>query len=181
MRPQRDAELGIDPVQAPEEIGQRPQRRLVGPVQIVDAQHERLGRRDPRDQPIQAGEDREGIDHLAGRAHVQRRRGQRGVAGHQRRPLVAGQSPQHRLEQLAHDPKWQFALQFGAACPEHAGSPAARGRGRLVEEARLTDPWSPFDCQQVGPATIAQSLPDRRQLVQTADELPTGGAHPAGV
>jgi hypothetical protein len=33
----------------------------------------------------------------------------------------------------------------------------------------------------VGPATIAQRLRDRRQLVQTADELPTGSAHPAGV
>ena len=127
-------------LQARQQEGQEAQRRRVGPVRVVDGEHERAVAGEVRAQPVEAvqdGERRVGGGGLAAvRARARQAEQPPGHAGRPLQQVVAGAGGdlgQRGLEQLAHDAEGEVALELSAARAQRArarGRRTARGRRR---------------------------------------------------
>ena len=136
---QRDPQL----LQAGHEEGQEAQRGRVGPVGVVDAEHDGLARGQVRAQPVEAVQDSEGrVGRGGGRlAVLQRAREPEHAGGQPRGPLQqvdalgGARLVEQRLEELAHDAEGEVALELCAARAQEARRPvlawrSGRPRGR---------------------------------------------------
>ena len=140
-----------EPFQPPSQVGEELERRCVGPLPIVDRQHERLPLREVGDEP-EKGVERPGQlapDELliaAGQAKDPGRR--RGGAGEKRVTVARIGPSQPRFEQLAHHTKGDVALEHPATCPhdieagslppKHVEEPGLADAGRALDEDDLT-------------------------------------------
>jgi hypothetical protein len=157
-----------DAVQAPEQVQQPAHGRPVGPLQVVDAQQQRPGRRQLDGQPVEAVQrGRRGIGVLErGPGAEQHGLGQRGGAAEQPRALVGARARQDGLEQLARDAEAEAGFELGRARREHAQPGRLAGRARGAQQRRLADAGRPFEEQGVPgavPGGAAQAF-DRHQL-----------------
>jgi hypothetical protein len=114
----RDDNRHRDALEPACQVDQPSQRSRVRPLRVVDAQQQRRARREVRRQPVQTVLRRERRV-LAGRcAHVpvpaENRLDDRGDAFEQLGAPGAALSREHRLEQLAHHPEAEVALELAA-------------------------------------------------------------------
>jgi hypothetical protein len=146
---QRDLQL----LQAREEVGEEAQRGRVGPVGIVDAEHDEPVGGEVRAQPVEAVQDRERrVGRRRRRLAVPQGAGQtEHASGQPRRALqqivaLGGRGlMQHGLEELAHHAEGEVALELGppgsqeprraVLCPQPGGG----------EHRRLADPRRALD------------------------------------
>ncbi len=169
VRPQREADLRVHTLQPREHIGERAQRRRVGPVQVVDREEQRLLPGQPGEQPVQpvqhgeAGGARRRVERRPRRRRVrlEHRRGQRGGAGEELRR-------EHRLQQLPDDAERQLALELAGPRDEHARAVGPRGRGGDLEQTGLADPGGAFDHQQRD--AVPHTPPQLRKLPLPSDQ-----------
>ena len=146
---QRDPQL----LQARHQEGEEAQRGSVGPVGVVDAEHDRLGGGQVGAQPVEAVQDREGrIGRGGGRLALLQRTGKPEHAGGEpRRPLQqvvalgGARLVEQRLEELAHHAEGEVALELGAARAQEARRPVLGGDPGGREDGRLADPGRSFD------------------------------------
>ena len=165
----------LDP---PGEVVQRPQRRLVGPVGVVDGEQQRAALGQRGDQPVDA------VQRGERRATRRLRPGpstgpaSRGGPVQQRRRSSAA-APQHRLEQPAHDPEAELALQRAGPRGQHPEPALGGGRaGRRRSSRVLPIPAGPSTTSAPPrPAAAASSgRRDRGQLVLPAPAAGGAGA-----
>ena len=128
------------PVEPPREIAEPAQRRRIGPVRVVDAQHERALAGEVRGQPEQAVQRR--VRHVVAGRGVARRRVERaqrqaGGVGRQARPLVRVAPRAHRLDQLSRDAEPVGLLERRGTRRQRAH---AAGAGQLAGRRRAG--WS---------------------------------------
>ena len=109
-------------LQARQQEGQEAQGRRVGPVRVVDGEHQRAVAREVRAQPVEAVQDRERRVGGGGLAAVgARARQPEQPPGHAGRPLqqivarASGDLGQGGLEELAHDAEGEVALELSPA------------------------------------------------------------------
>ena len=141
LRARRHHERERQLLQARQQEGQEAQGGRVGPVRVVDGEHERAVAGEVRAQPVEAvqhGERRVGGGAISPPVRARARQAEQ-PPGHAGRPLeqvVAGAGRdlgQGRLEQLAHDAEGEVALELAAARaqrPRARGVRDARGRRR---------------------------------------------------
>ena len=159
------------------EVVEEAQRRLVGPVGVVDGQQHGLAFGQVRRQPVQAVQPGEVGFRRArfGTRAEQRRRQLRGPGQH----LIAVGVPraeQDRAEQLANDAEPVVALQFATLCGEHAHAGVAGAPAQLAQQQALADAGDALDRHHV--AFAVPDLADRLgQLVEIGgavkDQPPT--------
>jgi len=158
-RPEADDDQKAEPLHPRQQIGQPAQRGQIAPVQVVDRQQERPARGEVRRQPIQTMQRRQRrvpsrLDRDLG--GLKERRRQRSRALEQLRSLVDQQRGDQRLEQLAHHPVRERALELGAARAEHLPSGLLSHRPRLRKQRGLADTGRTLDRQQ--PTTVADRV-----------------------
>jgi hypothetical protein len=136
---EHDREIG-DPVG---EVGKEAQRRRVGPVRIVDHEHERAVRGQVDGQPVQPVE--RGVEALAARAQLggverlEQRRGEAGGSGQRPLSLLGREPREQRLEELADHTEGEIALELATAgAGRGVAEPAGDGE-RLAQQAALAD------------------------------------------
>jgi hypothetical protein len=156
---QRDRQL----VQAREQEGKEAQRGGVGPVRVVQRQDERAARGEVRAQPVEAVQHGEGGVERHCRLAFGRRAGQPqharrlpGGALEQLGALFGARLAQRGLEQLAHDPEGEVALELGSPRAQDAGGAVVGGGAGRGEHRRLADPRGPFD-DHGGARTLARA------------------------
>ena len=105
-------------------------------MQVVDGDDERGAGSDVQRQPVEAVQRREGrVARRVLRADdVQDRRRRRGRAPHQ-----LGLRGDAGLEQLAHHPEAELALEVAGAGVEHAGATRRRTAAQLLQQPALAD------------------------------------------
>jgi hypothetical protein len=156
--PQRRHEQDGEALDPAREERDPAQRGGVGPLQVVDGEHERPAVRQVRQQPVEAVQRRErdvALRRAVGAHGPERLARQGGGAGEQ--PLAIGLrcGLEDRLEQLAHDPERELALELRRA-PEEGPHPGlAGGAQRRPHELRLADPGRPREDEHA-PVAIAQ-------------------------
>ena len=129
-RPRADEDEDRQLLQAPDEEGQELQRRLVGPVRVVDGDEQRAAAGDVRGQPVEAVQARErrvlhaGVERGAG--VLEHRPRQPGGAGQPRLALGLARLVEDGLEELADDAEREPALELAPAPGEHADPGVAR-------------------------------------------------------
>ena len=156
---QRDPQL----LQARHEEGEEAQRGRVGPVRVVDAEHDELTRGQVRAQPVEAVQDREGRVGRRGRrlALLQRAREPEHTGGQLRGPLQqvgalgGARLVQQRLEELAHHAEGEVALELRAARAQEARRSVLAGDPGGREDGRLADACRPFD-HHAAPRSLAR-------------------------
>ena len=123
-------------LQARREVGEEAQRRLVGPLGVVDDEREGPGRGQAGDEPVQAVQRAVQVAG-AGLGGAGLEDGQRvaGGAGQERGALVGGQRGDGRLEQRAGRAEREPALERRARGHEDA-RPVLRGAGRRGAQQR---------------------------------------------
>jgi hypothetical protein len=141
---QRERER-LDP---PRGVGEKPQRRLVCPVRVVDQHQQRSAFGEIRQQPV------EPVQHverdrllITDRVQQHRRRERRGP---RQQPLALRRvcSSDRRLEALAHDPERIVDLQFAPARVEHDRPPRGGELPRRLQKRGLADPRLTLDHQR---------------------------------
>ena len=164
---------------AAQQVGDELQRRVVGPVQVVEREHDagvgaqRLQQRADRAvglealvleaagggarQPVEPGHDRRQLGRLGADEA-------REAVGAQRRGVVA--------ERVDGDPERQVLLQLGGAAAEHEVAARVGTRAELVDEPRLADPGLPADRQDRRAAGLqpGERVGDGGQLRAATDE-----------
>ena len=176
-------------LQPRQQEGQEAQGGRVGPVRVVDGEHERAVAAEVRAQPVEAvqhGERRVGGRHLLPvRARARQPQQPPGHAGRPLEQVVAGAGRdlgQGRLEQLAHDAEGEVALELAAARAQRPRARGVRERAGGADEGRLADARGPLDHEQAAVATLRarhRGL-DARQLGVALEDVRAGprrGAH----
>ena len=129
----------------PQQVGDQLDRRVVGPVDVVEDQHER---RRPCELLQQCAHRPVRMEALvlepAGRRHAARRREHPrelgdAVADQRLEPLLA-EPGDVVVERVDPDGERQLALQLGSAPGEHGQPPPGRALGQLAQEPCLADP-----------------------------------------
>ena len=171
----RDQQRDRERLHPPGDVREEAQRRLVGPVRVVDHEQHRCLVGKAGDQPVEAVEDpdRGGLERL--RDVEQDRSGQPGRPSQE--PLTIGFRPDRRLQALAGHAQRVLALQLGAARVEHPHAALGRALARRRQQARLADARRPLD-QQHRPrprARLGQQPLEGRELLIALDQchLPT--------
>ena len=157
LRPQASDHQDGQPLHPRQQVGEPAQRRQVGPVQVVEHEHERPARGEVRGQPIETVQRRQRrvTVRIAGEPRgLEERRRQCGSASEQLGPFLCGHGDEQRLEQLPHHAIGERALELGAARTQHLQT------GLLSEDLRLR--------QQRGLANSRRRL-DREQSATAAD------------
>jgi len=126
-------------VEPPGEVAEEAQRRLVGPVHVVDGQHEGRAVGQVDGEPVQPVGARP-RDDLAGPRH--HRGGERGRAGQQ---LVPPGLRERDGEQLPDQPVRRVLLQLAAPRAEHRELPLRGATARRGEQPGLADARRPLD------------------------------------
>jgi hypothetical protein len=162
---QRPGEEDRQPLDPAGEQLEHPQRRDVGPVQVVDAQHDRALVGEVRDEPVQPAE--HPVLGLVGQRHaaVEQRRCAARRAGEEPRAFGARATVHHRLEELVDEAEAEPAIQLGGAGAEHERVVLAREIADHVEQRRLAEPRRAHDELHrpvVVPARPAESAAQRR-------------------
>jgi hypothetical protein len=179
--PPRDHEQDRQRLHPAQQVDQEAQRRLVGPVRVVNCQEQRpaFGDVDGHPvQPVQAGEDR-AVQRpcLVPGDQPQYRSGQLCRTGQQGRPIRGGNPADVRIEQLPDDPERQPALELAAAGGQH-GHPAGSGPlARGPDQPCLPDPGSPLDHEQAA-TTAARRLDPLRDDRELGLALEQGNVLP---
>ena len=140
------------------------ERRRVAPVEVVDDEQQPAVFGEVRGQPVEPVERGE---RAVARSRARRRqrledgRGRGGGAGQEPFALAG----QHGLEQLAHDPEREVALEMRAAARQRPHAQSAGAAVQLVEQPALADPRGSLDDHGPGQAPLpAQDLLERGQL-----------------
>jgi hypothetical protein len=163
---------------------EEPQRRLVRPVGVVDRHEHGLLARDVRGQPVQAVEHRERgvlrarVQHRGGVLEHRPRESRR--PGQPRLPPLLVRLVEHRLEELAHDPEREAALELAPAAREHPHPRRPCPPPRARDEAGLADPGGRLEDEEP-PGAAPRGLQGRRDpgLLGLALEQPCGAVrHP---
>ena len=182
-RPQRDHQRHRQLVEAPLEVGEEAQARLVRPLEVVDGEQQRpLGGQvgDEPVQPVQHGVARLGLlragRHRPGQPDGGRR--ERGRAVQQ-----TGVARDRALEERAHDAEAEVALELAAARFEDGQAGRAGEARGLLEQPRLADPGRPLDREE--PAAAAARRADERlqpvHLSLSLEQHEHRGSHPLDV
>ena len=131
------------------EMKQEPQRRLVGPLGVVDGEKQRgaFGEVDHQPiQPVQGGE--RDVAGLLGRSDVgEDRFGQPRRARQQPIAFGAVSTDQRAFEQLANDPEAEPTLQLSAAGGQHGHLCRAGATAQRLQQHRLPDACRALDQQ----------------------------------
>ena len=138
---------------------------------IIDGQQQWPPLGHPGHQPVdavQCGEARRG-----GIPGLERGTGQPGGTVHQRGTF--GRVPQHRCQQIAHDPEAELALQRAGASGKHAQATVGSGGPGGIQQPRLADPGGPLDDENAALACCGRLDPhrDRRQFALPLQQDPT--------
>jgi hypothetical protein len=131
-------------VDAVAQEGQEAQRRLVGPVHVVDEQEQRLGGREAQHERVERVQHVVAVVERALAGHlpcpgVEQRRGRARRPGQQLRALTGGQGLERGLEELAHDAERVVALELGPP-RRHDPDVLARVVVQRAQERCLPDP-----------------------------------------
>jgi hypothetical protein len=158
--PDRHRQCGGRVRQPAADVEEGLQRRGVGPLGVVDRDHQRRGLGQLCHQPVETMLDAEGVP-VAG--VFEGGRGHRGAAG---QPGAARAAVEHRLEELAHDAIGKLALILAAPRPQHPGTERLRAAQTLLQQDRLARSGLAFDEQQAAFACrcATQRRLDRGQL-----------------
>ena len=157
--------LALEPA---DQVGEKPQRRAVAPLEVVDLEQQRALGGEVERQPVQAVE-----------------RGERRVAG--RRSLVgrgehdargrggAGQCVgigDDGLEELADDAEREVALQLAGARVEHHRAAGVRVAPELRQQPRLADPGRALDQHRaaLAHAGLGEQGVEQRHLAVALDQ-----------
>ncbi len=170
VRTQCRDERDVRAVEARRQVGEPAQRRLVGPVRVVDGQQQGglVGEVDR--QPVEPMQDGEaGVLLPAARvvAFKERDDGSR-RAGEQRVSFGCAGVGAATFEELARDAEGKAAFEIGAAGPQHDALLSPRDRAGGVQDRGLADTRAAFD--QRDSAAADRGL-DRRQLGIAFDEV----------
>ena len=171
---QRDRHL-VDPVRHVVEAAERVE---IGPLRVVDEEHERSFLGELGQEPVDAVQRRERPLALLGRRQPERRRRERRRPTQQ--PPTARRRPaQDRpLEELADDPEAEVGLELRAPGPEHA-EPACLGHapGR-ADQGRLAGPDAALDQRQAAVTLLGrvQRERDPLQLIAAFEQRLRDGA-----
>ena len=163
-------------------------RRGIGPVHVVERQHERPAHREPLEQ----------LAHRPVRAValvLEHRPAVRGVIGQRREhlrqldPDVLAQRPDELriqagdvlVQRIDEHPERQVALELGRAAGEHGAPTGIRPRRQLGQQARLADPRLALDDQAARAplADDAERIVDGRHLGGAPNEVIADGCHRA--
>ena len=166
VRPRAGQDRYRQLLQPRQQEGEEAQGRRVRPVDVVDAQQQRLARRQVRAEPVQPVQDGEQVARaFTGRAgQPECRGGQRRGALDDVGELLRRRESQRGLEQLPYDAEREVALQLRAAGAERAQ--AVRRLARRAQHLRLADPCRALDDDQRAGAVACRAQPgaDPRQL-----------------
>jgi len=150
------------------------QRALVGPVCVVDDDHQRRGRREPGAQGVQAVVDRSSRV-FAGRRDRSIADPDRGCRRNwQASQLLGGE---RWPEQLRYDSEGVIALELASATAEDPRSCRRRLGRQRVEQDSLTDPGRALDQHQRAPM-LAQAHHERLKVGQLLLALQQGATWP---
>ena len=134
-RADRDQQRQV--VDPPREVGEHLQRGAVGPLRVVDDERQRSPVGDRRAQPQHAvGEQHRRVAAGDGALEQQRAR-RRGGPVEQLRALLAGGLAQRRLQQRAHDPEGEVALERARRGAAHEAAAVGGEQRRALEQRRL--------------------------------------------
>ncbi len=166
-----------EPVEAAAEVLEEAQRRHVGPLHVVDEQHQRLRLGEVGDEPVEPVQDRVaglvGALAGAGREHQLRTRG--GAAQQLRAPL-GRRLREQQLEQLQRDAEAEGAVELAGAGVEDERGWRRRTRplGDRRQQRRLADPGRPLDQRQrsVPRRCLGERAIERLQLSVPCDQRP---------
>ncbi len=162
------------------QVGERVQRRFVGPVRVVDEHRDRTLAREVGRQPVERVAGRERVlgrgDGGALERDAEQRGGEPGRAGEQRVGLAAP-ALQGLVEELAHDPEREVLLELGAARSEDREPGLGRGVPRRLHQRRLADAGRPVDQHHAAGALRGPGdrLPHHGELGVALEQL--RGAH----
>jgi hypothetical protein len=130
---------------------QEPQRRRVGPVDVVERECDRrllaqvggepVERMEVRQRRVRANGVRIALESVA----CQQCRGGSGCAMEEPRSALAVRAGEERLEQLAHDAERELTIQLGRARRQDDHPPLRRLRSRCLEQPRLADSGRALD------------------------------------
>ena len=129
------------------EVKEEPQRRLVGPLGVVDGQQQRGAFGEVHHQPVQPvqGGERD-VTGFLGRCDLgEHRFGQPRRTRQQPIAFRAVSTDQRAFEQLANDPEAEPALQLSAAGGQHGHLCRAGTSAHRLEQHRLPDACRPLD------------------------------------
>ena len=185
-RPRRHDQGDRELVEPRHQEAEEPQRRRVRPVRVVHQDAEGAAAGQVGAEPVEAVEDRERRV-LVGEGRLRRRRAGQGEQprGHPGGALQQlgrlGRGAEGGLEQLAHDPERELALQLGAPRPQHAHAGGVGEPGGVGQEGRLADPGRALDRHQ-GAASAArprEGRVDAREIALPLQQSARQGfAHP---
>ena len=163
----------LDPAR---EIDEPPQRSGIAPVQVVRDQEHRLVRGDRGEEPVEPEGDGRGVRFALVRVPEYRLRRLR-RAGEPAPSLIRAGGTHDRLEDLAHEPEAQVALELATTSAQDAKRRDV-GRGG-VEQRRLPDADGPLDNHDpaVASARVVEELTDLGQLRLPLDEFPHRDGH----
>jgi hypothetical protein len=177
----RHGQQDRDAFQASGHVAEEAQRRRIGPVGVVDGEHQRAAVGEVRGQPVEAVERPEGRVSPLGlerRARVaEQALAEAGRAREERRALLPARRQHGRLEQLARHAEGELALERGAACLEHSQPRALGLPPRAREQAALADPRRPLDEHHASAALACplDSVAELAKLVVALQQLGSRG------
>ncbi len=157
------------------QVAEQVQRGAVGPLDVVDDQHDRPPRRhlpDDGDRLLEQAELGAAVRQHQ-RAVPAARPGEAAeLAGLPVLPGRCGQARDDGADHLHPRPHRRGAVALEAAAPYHERAAPARLDAGLLEQAGLSDPWFPLDNDQAGPAGERRRhrLPQNRELLAPADK-----------
>ena len=166
-------------VEPPDQVEQEPQRRLVGPLRVVDHEQQRLALRGADGQPVEAMQDPKRIRGHRRRLEQCARRRRRAVEHLGALGLRTGQQP--RLEQRSRDAPAEAALQLVPARAQDEQALLRRKRHRPRGQRRLAQTRRRLDHQRPSAtgASIGQQRLHGRDLTRPFEERLDGRAHAA--
>ena len=130
-------------LEPPCEVGEPAQRRLVGPVQIVDHEERRLAEGEVRGQPVEPVEHcvRRLPSTLCGgrRGWREERSAEFGRAREQLRSHIFSRRGQRSFEDLPHDSERELTLELAGTGSQHCTAGRARTFSRLPEQPGLAN------------------------------------------
>jgi hypothetical protein len=151
-----------------------PKRRLIGPVGIIEHQHQAVLLGEVRHQPVQTvqGPERGGFG--VGGCVEQDRRRQRSRPREQGIVRIGACGPDRWLKALPHHAERVVALEFRAARVENTHAPLLSERPRGVEQCRLADARPALDHDRASGAGARgiERGPDPRQLALPLKQKP---------
>jgi hypothetical protein len=139
-------------VEALDEMAEEAQRRAVGPVAVVDGEHERRFRGEVRRQPVEAVQDRVrdilAGDPVRGVVGPERPRGEPCGSFEQALPALVSPFDANGLEQLSDNAVGEVALERCTVRRERRQLALASERDRRLDERRLADSGRALDDEE---------------------------------